>query len=392
MRVTVIERHAQARSGCSFGNAGMVCPSHFVPLAAPGMVALGLRWMWNPRSPFYIKPRLDRDLLTWGFHFWRAARARRARAAELTLRDLGLESRRIYDELTALPGPGFGMVPLGLLMLCRTEHALHEESAVAARARELGIPADVLDPGEAAMREPGVRMDIAGAVHFPRDAHLQPERFLATMEELAVSAGVQFLWETTVNGWETRNDRVSALRTSRGRIGGDTFALCAGSWSPVIARDLGLRLPLQPGKGYSLTLPRPPSRPRICAILTEARVAVTPMGDALRIGGTMELAGLDESVNPARVQGIIDSVARYYPEFRPEHFDSVPAWSGLRPVTPDGLPYLGRSRRWHNLVIATGHAMLGLSLGPVTGRLVAMLAAEETPSLDLAPLDPERYG
>lgn len=391
-RVTVIERHPQARDGCSFGNAGMVCPSHFVPLAAPGMVALGLRWMWNPKSPFYVRPRLDLGLLSWGFRFWRSATQRHVDRAAPLLRDLSLASRSGFEELARLPGPDFGLVKKGLLMLCHSPHALEEEAAFAARARALGIPAEVLDPRQTEILEPGVRMAIAGAVHFPQDCHLLPDRFMAALEHHARLAGATFLWETEVHGWRLERGRVAAVRTSRGDMEADDFVLCAGSWSPTLIRDLGLRLPIQAGKGYSLTVPRPRQQPGLCAILTEARVAVTPMGGALRFGGTMEIAGLDETINPLRIEGIVQAATRYYPEFRKEDFEGIPPWRGLRPVSPDGLPYLGRLRRHPNVMAATGHAMLGLSLAPVTGRIIAQLAAGEAPEFDLRLLEPERHG
>ena len=170
------------------------------------------------------------------------------------------------------------------------------------------------------------------------------------------------------------------MRTSAGDLVADEYVLCAGAWSEAAVRDLGLRLPLQAGKGYSLTLARPRRLPRACAILSEAHVAVTPMDGGLRFGGTMELAGLDERIDPARVRGILKSIPRYLPDFAPEDFEGVAPWCGLRPCSPDGLPYLGRFDLYRNLTAATGHAMMGLSLAPITGRLVAELLSDERPA------------
>jgi D-amino-acid dehydrogenase len=179
--------------------------------------------------------------------------------------------------------------------------------------------------------------------------------------------------------------------TDRGDFEADEYVLCAGIWSTALARDLGLRLPMQAGKGYSLTLPEPRRLPSLCAILTEARVAVTPMGSALRVGGTLELTGLDESIDAARVRGIVSAVTRYYPDFSAADFAGVTAWCGLRPCSPDGLPYVGRFGRYRNVSAATGHATMGVSLGPVTGKLMAEILSDETPSLDIAALRPDRY-
>jgi len=387
MQVTVVERNGKARDGCSYGNTGMVVPSHFVPLAAPGMVALALKWMWNPASPFYVKPRISADLASWGLRFWRSANHEHVRKAAPLITRLTMESRRSYEALAAGENP-FHFAKRGVLVLCQTEHALEEEAALVAPARSLGLNAEVLDARAAATREPDVRMDIAGAVLIPEDCNVEPRRLMDWLQE---RAGAEFVWDTQVTGFRREGASLKAVRTSQGEIDADQFVLCAGSWSPGLSRDLDVRLPMQPGKGYSLTLPRPARAPRACAVLSEARVSVSPMNGQLRFGGTMELAGLDESVNPIRVRGIVDAVQRYYPEFKASDFDGVQPWRGLRPVTPDGLPYLGRSSRVKNLVVATGHAMMGVSLAPATARIAADLLAGERPALDLSLLSPERF-
>ncbi|HZT22633.1 MAG TPA: FAD-dependent oxidoreductase [Verrucomicrobiae bacterium] len=391
--VTVVERHGAQRDGCSFGNAGMIVPSHFIPLAAPGMVKLGLKWMWNPASPFYIRPRLDAELLRWGMHFWRAANAGHVRRAAPLLRDLLLASRKYFEELAALPGVDFGLVQKGLLMLCKEPHTLREEIHTAEMARALGIPAEVLDARQVAALDPGVRLDIAGAVHYPLDGHLTPARLMAALQQQCERLGVKFIWNREAVDWRIENRRLRAVKFSNApEMVADEFILCGGSWSPLLARKLGLNLPLQAGKGYSLTLPKPRQLPQRCSILCEARVAVTPMDGALRVGGTMEIAGLNEDISPVRVQGIVHSFCRYFPEFRAEDFDGIQPWRGLRPCSPDGLPYVGRTKKFENLSLATGHAMMGVSLGPVTGKLMADILSGEKPAVDLALLSPDRFG
>jgi D-amino-acid dehydrogenase len=389
--VTVVERNGAVRDGCSFGNAGMIVPSHFVPLAAPGMVALGLKWMWNPESPFYIKPRLNGELFDWGIKFWRAATAEHVARSAPLLRDLNFASRALFEEFAALTGNEIGLVTRGLLMLCQTQHALDEEAAFAARANQFGVPAEVLDAQQTAKLDPGVTMDAAGAIFFPMDAHLSPEKYLAGLQQQGEQAGVTFEWNAGVTGLEVRGKQIAAVRTSGGEFSADEIILCGGSWSAVIARELGLRIPIQAGKGYSLTLTQPRELPRLCSIFNEARMAVTPMGGALRFGGTMEIAGLSEDINPARVRGIIKAVPKYFPKFTPEDFAGVPPWRGLRPCSPDGLPYLGRTAKFSNLILATGHAMMGLSLSPVTGQLAGEIISGEQPSFDLSLLSPDRY-
>lgn len=437
--VTVVDRKPAQRDGCSFGNAGMIVPSHFIPLAAPGMVALGLKWMWNPASPFYIKPRLDAALFDWGHKFWRAANEPHVRRSAPLLRDLSLASRKCFEELAGAPdtaparsesesatsrdgsrrsGIGdFGLVQKGLLMLCQSEHALHEEAKMAEQARALGVPAEVLDAKQTAALDPGVRLNIAGSIHFPLDCHLTTDRFMAALESECVQLGVRFVWNTDATAWrvssrggvstqrhsntdesaalcrDAATPFVRAVVTGSGEeIEADEFVLCGGSWSPELARSLGLHIPLQAGKGYSLTLPRPRQLPQVCSICTEARVAVTPMGEKLRVGGTMEIAGLNEGINPVRVRGIIDSFCRYFPDFQPRDFDGIQPWRGLRPCSPDGLPYIGRTAKFSNLSLATGHGMMGLSLGPETGKLISEILSGEKPMTDITMLSPDRYG
>lgn len=390
-RVTILERHAPQRDGCSYGNAGLVVPSHVVPLAAPGMVWLGLKWMLRPRSPFYIRPRLSRGLWEWGYRFWRAATHEHVARSAPLLRDLHLASRACYEELAAIEDNSIGLERDGLLVLCQTQRGLDEEAHAAAGARALGLPAEVLDAAAAAALEPDVQMNIAGAVHYPLDCRLDPARLMATLEREIARLGVRTVWQAEVTGWRREGERLAAACTFQGQFPADEFVLCAGSWSPAVVQGLPLRLPLEAGKGYSLTLPQPPRMPRRAAILAEARVAVTPLGSALRFGGTMEMAGLDQRINPQRVQGILAAVPAYYPQFTAADFAGVAPWCGLRPCTPDGLPYLGRAARVPNLVVATGHAMLGVSLGPITGRIVADLIDGRPPPLDLALLAPDRY-
>jgi len=393
-RVTLIERGGRKRDGCSFVNAGMLVPSHIVPLASPGMVRLGLRWMWNPESPFYVKPRFSADLLSWAWKFHRASTQACVDRAAPLLRDLHLASRECYREWAALWNNEFDLVERGMLMLCNTEHGLEEETKAAEYARRLGISAKVLTPTVTAELEPDLRMAIAGAVYFPLDCHLTPGRLMAALAREVEQAGVEVSCDTDVNGWRSKGNRIEAVRTSGpvdAEIRADEYVVCGGIWSQGIARELGIRIPMQAGKGYSLTLERPASLPRLCAILSEARVAVTPMGDSLRFAGTMELGGIDERIDPARVRGIVKSVASYYPDVTPTELQQATVRTGLRPCSPDGLPYVGRVARFSNLSVATGHAMMGMSLGPITGKLMAETLSGEPLSCSLEGLSPDRY-
>jgi D-amino-acid dehydrogenase len=391
-QVTVIDREPDRRNGCSFGNAGMIVPSHFVPLAAPGMIRLGLKWMWNPRSPFYIRPRASWDLLAWLWKFKQACTAQHVRRAAPLLRDLHLASRECFDQLqTELPD-GFGLVQNGLLMLCRSASAMKEETETSEMARRLNVTSQVLDAEATAQLDPDIEMDVRGAVYYPRDCHLSPNRLMAALQTQLEQRGCRFLWETESTDFVSEGDQVACVHTSAGDVRADEFLICTGAWSSESARRLSISLPMQAGKGYSVTLDQPRQRPSICSILTEARVAVTPMNSALRFGGTMEIAGLDQSISMSRVDGIIRSVPDYFPAFRGEDFAQCSPWVGLRPCSPDGLPYLGRSARWRNVVISTGHAMMGVSLAMISARIASEIidgVPQEIPDLDL--LSPDRY-
>jgi D-amino-acid dehydrogenase len=200
------------------------------------------------------------------------------------------------------------------------------------------------------------------------------------------------VYQEEISGWRSEGDRIVAVQTRSGEIQGDEFILAGGTWSSELSRKLGLSLPMQAGKGYSVTKSDPVEMPAICSIFVEARVAVTPIGDRLRFGGTMEIAGINDRVNPRRVLGILKSIPKYYPKFKVEDFEGIAAWQGMRPCSPDGLPYLGRTAIKRNLIIATGHAMMGLSLAPITGEIVAAIVDGQPPSIDVTLLNPDRYG
>jgi D-amino-acid dehydrogenase len=223
-----------------------------------------------------------------------------------------------------------------------------------------------------------------------------------------VELGVSFRWRAPVDGLAVEGDRVTGVRVTeavegaapdalagasyrRTTIEADEVVLAAGVWSDGLARDVGLRLPLRAGKGYSVTLSDPPERPSTPALLSEGRVAITPLASGVRFGGTMEITGVREGVSASRMRGIVKSVLRAFPAFTAEAFAGAPVWYGFRPCSPDGLPYLGRGGRLSNLIVATGHAMMGVSLAPVTGRLVGELLEGKRPSLPLEALSPDRY-
>jgi D-amino-acid dehydrogenase len=390
--VTVVERNAEGADSCAHGSAGYISPSHVVPVSAPGMVWQALKWMRSSRSPFYIKPRLDPELIRWGLLFARHCNQRHLRRAAPLLRDLCLASRELFVELAAETGNAFELRTEGVLNLCKTEAGLEEETRGLARvASEAGIEARVLDASETAALEPGARLDIVGSVFFPLDAHLTPGKLIGALIGLLKAQGVSFLWNTSVLGWRKEKDRLTSIRTTAGDLAGDEYVLATGSWAGEMARELDLRLPMEPGKGYSLTIAQPRFHFTKSMILTERRVAVTPMGSQLRFGGTMELSGHSGNVLPERIEQIITAAKDYFPDFCAQDFAGIKPWFGYRPMSPDGLPYIGRFARFSNLTAACGHAMLGVTLGPITGQLVAETLTSRHPSVTMTLLNPDRF-
>ena len=381
----------QVCSGSSHGNAGLVVPSHSVPLAEPAALRAGLRYMMSPDSPFYIKPRLDGDLLRWLWSFRRAATQARVDRAVPVLRDLHLESRGLFREI-ADGGLDFGYGEVGRLLLCDTPEGLAGAEEEAEHMRAAGVEAESLDAAAVAGRLGDFEVRCSGGLFYPQDAHMDPGRFVRALAGRAAEEGVTVVEGAEVLRLLTRGDAVEAVETTRGAFRPGQLVLAAGSWSPELTRGLGVEAPIQPAKGYSVTVEAPPGAPDLPVMLTEARVSMTPLGRGrLRFGGTLELAGMDLSINQRRVDAIMRAVPRYVPHWDPSSFRVHEVWRGLRPCTPDGMALLGRPRRWRNVVVAAGHAMIGLSLGPVTGRIVSRLVAGEEPGHDLDLLDPDRF-
>ena len=374
---------------CSFGNLGMIVPSHFVPLAAPGIVAQGFRWMFNSSSPFYIKPSLNPALLNWGWKFLRSANARQAAAAARPLLELNLFSKSLYEELATQLS--IGLEKKGILMYFKTEAVAEEENHLASTARSMGLDAVYLNQQELVHLEPDQQPDVLGAVHYRCDAHLHPALLMQELIRVLRQRGVQLSGRKQVQKITRKQDRIQEIHAGGEVIKADLFVMASGSWLPETMKQAGLSIPLMPGKGYSFKGKQDGPTLRYPAILCEARVAITPMAGELRFGGTMELAGFQHKVNMNRVRGIVKSVPDYFPGMQLPMPDEKEVWYGFRPCSPDGLPYIGYAKEAENLLVAGGHAMMGLSLGPATGKLIAELARSRNTSVDISAFDPNRF-
>jgi len=389
-RVSIIDQ-GDFKEGCSYGNAGMIVPSHIIPLAAPGMISKGIRWMFNSSSPFYVKPRLNGDLIKWGYHFYKSANHQHVAKSAEALKEISLLSKSMYQQLSKDLPFDFGYYERGLLMLYQTKETEHEEAETAALANRHGIEAHVISAEEVQKLEPDVKVNVRGGVYFAGDAHITPQALVIQLVAFLKSKGVKFYSNTTVNDFVVEGGKIQAVHTSHGEYTFDEIVIATGSWSGAVVSKLGISLPMQAGKGYSFTLRNIEKNVRIPSIFLEARVAVTPMGTTLRFGGTMEITGIDHSISMNRVKGIADAIPHYYPEMK----IAVPAkeeiWHGLRPCSPDGLPYIGRSTKIKNLVVATGHSMMGLSLGPGTGKLVSEIIDHKQTTIGIQAFTPERF-
>lgn len=389
-RVTIFEK-GRLDDTCSVGNAGMVVPSHIVPLAAPGMIAKGIRWMFNARSPFYVRPRLSGDLIKWGLKFYHHANADHVHRSAPLLKEISLMSKDLFRQLKQAGEFDFGYEERGLLMLFQTAETEKEEIEAAHLANRQGVKAEILTLADVQKLEPDVRVTARGGVYFPGDAQLIPQQLVAGLAAYLQQNGVTIFTNRGVETILTEQDRIAGLVVGGSPQVFHEYIIATGAWSGEVCAQLNLGLPMQSGKGYSFTLQDVPKNIRIPTLLLEGRVAVTPMGNALRFGGTMEIAGTDRSVNMNRVQGIVETIPKYYPDMNVGIPDVKTVWSGLRPCSPDGLPYIGRSRRYKNLILATGHSMMGVSLAPATGKLVSEIVNDVPTSMDIAAFDPERF-
>lgn len=389
--VTVIDK-TDLTDSTSHGNAGMIVPSHFVPLASPGVISQGIKWMFDRRSPFYIKPQLDLSLLNWLWKFYRACNAKHVQDNMLQLYEFNKWSKELYREFERLPEFDFCFKEDGLLMLYHSKHQEKEEIEMAHKAMDLGLNVEILNDSGVQSLQPNLQLKARGGVFFKDDAHLYPNLFISKLQANLKEKGVNFIHNCEVVNGVTTNGKLSKLILNTGQdIQSNEVVLAGGTWTAQLLKKLGIPLLLQSGKGYSFTLHDIQQKPTIPTILTEAKVAITPMGNDLRIGGTLELGGYSKKINKNRLEGIINCLPNYYNDHWVDTAN-IPQdiWIGYRPCSPDGLPYLGRSNQLDNLIIATGHGMMGMSMGPATGKLVSQIALKYQPSIDIKNYNPNR--
>jgi D-amino-acid dehydrogenase len=388
--VTIIEKN-DITDGCSFGNMGYVSPSHFIPIATPGIVAQGLRWMLKPSSPFYIKPRLNWDLIRWGMTFWKNANSKKVEQNAPHLNNLLQLSRHLMNDLKAEFRDAFPMIEKGIWMLYKTEKTGDHEKHLAEQAHRFGLKTITCDPQGVQAYEPEVEVNVAGGVLYLDDCHIDSATFMKTMYRHLQNAGVAFWLNTEVTGFEKNNNRITAVITDKSKMECEELIIANGSWLGNISKQLSIYLPMQPGKGYSLSYNDLEKNLQYPSILVDDRTATTPIDRWLRIGGTMELSGHSETILPKRVMAIYNAFKKYYPAMNLPMPQPQKAWFGYRPVSPDGMPYIGRYNKFSNLVYAGGHAMLGVSAAAGTGHLIEQIISRKPTAIDITTFDPRRF-
>jgi D-amino-acid dehydrogenase len=387
--VTMLDR-GKFGSACSHANCGFISPSHVLPLAMPGVIWSTLGSMFRSDSPFLIRPRFDLALWSWLWRFARRCNQRDMLAAGQGIQALLNSARSLYDELFASERIDCDWQTRGLLFVLQTAKAMEHHAGVEKLLRErFNMPARRYD-GDAVMAlEPALKPGLAGGWLYESDAHLRPDKLMDGWRAVLEARGVEIRENVEVTSFQSEGRQCRGVVTAAGTLPADAVVVATGAWTPMLNKVLGCSIPIQPGKGYSLTMARPARCPVYPMMFEEHRVAVTPMREAYRLGSTMEFAGYDTTLNPKRLE-LLRKGARHYLH-EPEAEPVLEQWYGWRPMTPDSLPVLDRSPKMDNVWIAAGHNMLGVSMAPATGKLIAELLAGTTPHIDPKPYRVGRF-
>ncbi len=379
-QVTIVERD-RFGAACSHGNCGYVSPSHILPLTRPGQIKLTLKELFKKDSTFAIKPRLNRDCLSWFWKFGRRCNEKHMLESAEGRHVLLQSSKTLYQQLVHEQGIDCEWKEVGILFVFDEEKGFdaYQKTDDMLNSR-FGIRATPYDSQKLIEIEPALKPGLGGAWHYEGDCHLRPDKLMSSLRVKLESRGVQFVEQSEVKKFACENGAAKAIVAGGQTIHADKFVVATGAWTPFLNKHLGCRIPIEPGKGYSLTMPTPARMPRIPIIFENAHVAITPMESKYRIGSTMEFVGYDDTLNYKRLDLLKTAAQKYLHD---PYCDPVEEeWFGWRPMTWDGKPIIDRSPAMSNVWVAAGHNMLGISLATGTGKLVRELMLDESPHVD----------
>jgi len=387
-RVVVIDKFDPGY-GCSYGNAGWITPCFAMPLPMPGMLLKSIRWLTDPESPLYIKPELNMALISWLYTFMRSMNRKQMLASVEALTGLSKQSLDLYKELARTTDKPFSFEQKGLFMVAQSDDGFNYARSEMELVARNGIPGQLMNEEEAKVFEPSLTKRIKGGVFFNEEAHAEPLQVTQTLAHEAQKLGAVIIPKTEVIDFQIGSRGISSARTTRGIFQADQFVLSTGSWSRMIGQTLRLRVPVLGGKGYAIITDPLMPNPQRPMMLVEKKVAVTPRNGSLRLAGTLELVNQDETFTTRRVEAIVRGAREFMNV--PETIRYHEIWRGLRPCTPDGVPIIGRTELYPNLLLATGHQMLGLQSATGTGKLIADLALGRPTDVDPKPFRAERF-
>ncbi|MCW8174124.1 D-amino acid dehydrogenase [Verminephrobacter aporrectodeae] len=393
--VTVVDRQAGPGMETSFGNAGGICPSFAGPWAAPGMISRVLKLSLQSDSPIRFAPRPDPRQIAWVLQWMRNCTAQRFRANKLCMQRVAHYSYRCLREVLAqAPIHDFDFHAGGVLQLFRTRAELQLGRLSAQAVGESGVPWRLLDADQLAAVEPALVhgvAQVAGALHMPADASGDSHKFAGQLAAHLAQHGVSFRYATRIDALEQKKGAISRVHTAYGAMQADAYVVALGSYAPLLLAPLGLKLPVYPLKGYSVTLPvtDPGQVPTLSVMDEHNKVMISRLGNRLRAAGMAELAGYGLALDPARKDLLLRVVRSWFPEGL--DWEHVSFWAGLRPMTPDGPPILGKAR-WSNLFLNSGHGSNGWTQACGTAKIVSDLVCGRTPEIDMQGLTVQRFG
>jgi len=377
-------------TGASYVNAGYLTPSHIISIANKGMIKKGLKWMFNSTSPFYLKPRLDLDFIDWLWKFYQSATPGNVERSIPVIRDINILSKDLYSDMhNSMEMGNFQLDESGVLMLYKTNKAGDHEAAVAQRLIADGLDVSLLNRQQLDQLQPDLNEEVLGAIHYKCDAHTTPTELMPKLKTYLESKGVEFIHEEVID-FRYDGSSIKEAITTQNNYAAEAVVMAAGSWSQGILKKLKLHMPIQAGKGYRIDLYRE-TPVKYSAIFLEAKCAITPMKGFTRFAGTMELSGINNKVRTERVEAIAKASENHYNNLKITEEEKNAARFGNRPVSPDGLPYIGKSKDFNNLYLATGHAMMGWSLAPATGKLISELLTNKKTSMSIEAFHPDRF-